>query len=254
MISAVVAPAAAQSRWRLVWSDEFNAPPNSPPDVSKWTRDRGTNGWGNGELQNYTDSLDNAHHDGAGNLVIRANRAGNGYTSARLKTQHKYAFKYGKVEARILVPFGQGIWPAFWMLGDDFDSAGWPKCGEIDIMENVGKEPSMVHGTIHGPGYSGAAGPSGQFALPEGRRLSDDFHVFTVEWDADLIRWYIDSRLYHTASRANIPPGARWVFDHSFFILLNVAVGGDWPGNPDSSTQFPQEMKIDYVRVYAPAS
>src|SRR5438552_14367198 len=137
--------------WRMVWHDEFAGPANEPPDRAKWTYDLGATGWGNAELENYTNSTNNAALDGEGHLVIQAIAANGGYTSARLKTEGIAAFTYGRIEARIKLPFGQGIWPAFWMLGSDIGTVGWPRCGEIDIMENIGKEPAMVHGTVHGP-------------------------------------------------------------------------------------------------------
>jgi beta-glucanase (GH16 family) len=148
------------------------------------------------------------------------------------------------------VPSGQGIWPAFWMLGNDIGAVSWPACGEIDIMENIGREPTTVHGTVHGPGYSGAAGIGAAYGLPDGAPFADDFHVFAIEWEPQAIRWYVDGALYHTLTPAALPAGARWAFDHPFFMLLNVAVGGNWPGNPDATTVFPQRMLVDYVRVY----
>ena len=241
----------------LVWSDEFNAPNDSPVDSSKWVLESGGNGWGNEELEYYTARPQNAvQHDG--NLVIKAleekytgsDGVTRNYTSARLKTQAKFAQKYGRFEARIKIPYGQGIWPAFWMLGDDIEKKGWPKCGEIDVMENIGKEPAIVHGTIHGPGYSGGNGIGAPFELPAGQRFADDFHVFAVEWEPKAIRFYVDDHLYTTRTPADLPQGAKWVYKHPFFILLNVAVGGGWPGNPDASTAFPQTMLVDYVRVY----
>ena len=156
-------------------------------------------------------------------------------------------FTYGRVEARLWLPYGQGIWPAFWMLGANFDQAGWPTAGEIDIMENVGFEPQTVHGTIHGPGYSGGSGIGGGTSLDA--PLSDGFHVYAIDWDPNVIRWYVDGELYNTVSINDV--GRReWVFDHDFFLLLNVAVGGYWPGFPDETTVFPQTMRVDYVRVY----
>jgi beta-glucanase (GH16 family) len=172
------------------------------------------------------------------------------YTSARLKTSGRFAQTYGRFEARIRVPRGQGIWPAFWMLGADIETVGWPACGEIDVMENIGRESALVHGTIHGPGYSGGQAIGRSFALPGGASFADDFHVFGVDWEPRAIRWSVDGVLYQTRTPADLPSGARWVFDHPFFLLLNVAVGGAWPGNPDSSTAFPQEMQVDWVRVY----
>jgi beta-glucanase (GH16 family) len=176
------------------------------------------------------------------------------YTSARLKTLGRFSQTYGRFEARIKIPKGQGIWPAFWMLGDDIIKSGWPASGEIDIMENIGKEPALVHGTIHGPGYNGAGGIGSSYALPDKRPFADDFHIYAVEWEPNAIRFYVDKDLYATRTPAELPPGGKWVFDHPFFILLNVAVGGGWPGSPDASSVFPQEMLVDYVRVYRRAS
>lgn len=249
--------AASPARWRLVWSDEFNGPTGSTVDSGKWSFDIGGGGWGNNELESYTNRLDNSQLQG-GALLIRALRetftgADNitrHYTSARLLTRNKFTLTYGRVEARIKLPYGQGIWPAFWMLGNDIDSAGWPNCGEIDIMENIGKEPSIVHGTLHGPGYSGANGVTAAYRLTRSQKFSEDYHTFAVQWEPEAIRFYVDSRLYKTRTPADLPAGKPWVFNHPFFILLNIAVGGDFPGNPDATTVFPQVMKIDYVRVY----
>jgi hypothetical protein len=243
--------------WRLIWSDEFEGPDNSAVDPARWVMDTGGWGWGNDELETYTPRLENAHIEG-GMLVITAqNETYTGtdgikreYTSARLKTQGRFEQKHGRFEARIKLPYGQGIWPAFWLLGNDIDSVGWPTCGEIDIMENIGKEPSTIHGTMHGPGYSGGNGLTAGFSLPGRQRFADDFHVFVVEWDPDAIRWKLDGTTYQTRKPADLPSGTRWVFDHPFFILLNVAVGGNWPGSPDRTTVFPQRMLVDYVRVY----
>jgi beta-glucanase (GH16 family) len=243
--------------WTLVWSDEFNGPDSSPIDSSKWVLETGGNGWGNNELEYYTTRPQNAFLQD-GNLVLKvlaekftgADGVSRNYASARLKTQGKFSQAYGRFEARIKIPRGQGIWPAFWMLGDDIEKAGWPTCGEIDIMENIGKEPSLVHGTIHGPGYSGAEGISAPFALSGEGRFADGFHVFAVEWEPKAIRFYVDDHLYTTRTPADLPKEAKWVYDHPFFLLLNVAVGGGWPGNPDASTVFPQTMLVDYVRVF----
>ena len=260
MLFGLVPSALAQNQhasWNLIWSDEFNAPNGSPVDSTKWVTETGGGGWGNNELEYYTARPANASQQN-GNLVITVQQekytgtdgVTRNYTSARLKTQGKFSQAYGRLEARIKIPRGQGIWPAFWMLGDDVDKAGWPSCGEIDIMENIGKEPALVHGTIHGPGYSGAKGIGAPDALPGNQPFADDFHLFAVEWEPNEIRFYVDDHLYATRTRADLPPGAKWVYDHPFFILLNVAVGGDWPGNPDTSSTYPQTMLVDYVRVY----
>jgi beta-glucanase (GH16 family) len=236
--------------WHLVWSDEFDGPANSAPDPAKWAYDLGGGGWGNRELEVYTSTRENVFQDGVGHLVIRAIKtASGGYTSARLKTQGKFNIEYGKIEARIKIPHGQGVWPAFWMLGDDIVGAPWPKCGEIDVMENIGKEPAVVHGTVHGPGYSGAHGISAPYSLPGSPPLSEDFHIYSVEWTPGRIEFFIDGMSFHTVTPASLPAGATWVYDHPFFLLLNLAVGGDWPGNPDQTTVFPRDMLIDWVRV-----
>ena len=246
-----------RARWKLVWSDEFNGSDGSAVDPSKWVRETGGNGWGNHELEYYTERPANAFQQG-GNLVIKASRekysgadgVSRDYTSARLKTEGKFSEKYGRFEARIKIPEGQGIWPAFWMLGADIGKVGWPRCGEIDIMENIGKEPTVVHGTIHGPGYSADNGIGSPFSQPDHARFADDFHIYAVEWQPTAIRFYVDDHLYATRTPAEIPKGAKWVYNHPFFLLLNVAVGGGWPGTPDSTTPFPQTMLVDYVRVY----
>src|SRR5712692_7613743 len=253
-VALSVAPSwAAQSDWRLIWSDEFNGLPNAAPDPSKWAYDLGGRGWGNNELEVYTNRRENSYQDGQGNLVIRIFKTPSGeYTSARLKTSKKFSVRFGRIEARIKLPFGQGIWPAFWMLGIDFDAPGdnWPECGEIDIMENIGREAGTVHGTVFGPGYSEDQGISKSFTLPNGRRFADDYHIFNVDWSPDLIQFFVDDNLYHAVTPSTLPTGAEWVFNHPFFLLLNVAVGGGWPGSPDLTTVFPQLMLVDYVRVY----
>ena len=241
----------------VVWSDEFSGANGSLPDSSKWIMETGGGGWGNHELETYTNRAQNAHVQ-KGNLIITASKetykGADGirrpYTSTRLKTLGLFEQKYGRFEARIKIPRGQGIWPAFWMLGNNIGTVDWPTCGEIDIMENVGKEPDTVHGTIHGPGYSGGEGLGGSYRLPSGK-FADDFHIFAVEWEPSAVRFYVDGKLYESRTPADLPAGKTWVYDHPFFILLNVAVGGDWPGNPDRSTVFPQRMLVDYVRVYA---
>ncbi|MEQ8676343.1 MAG: glycoside hydrolase family 3 N-terminal domain-containing protein [Aggregatilineales bacterium] len=244
--------------WTLVWSDEFDAPAGTPINDEFWTCEEGGHGWGNGELQYYNQSLDNVSQDGEGNLSIVAREENPEdytchygtctHTSARCITEGKVEFTYGRVEARIQVPFGQGIWPAFWMLGANFRRAGWPSAGEIDIMEHIGREPYAVYGTVHGPLYSGGNGIGDGTTLAE--PVTDDFHVFAVDWDENELRWYVDGELYFTLTADDLPANRTWVFDHDFFMLLNVAVGGGWPGYPDDTTEFPQTMLVDYVRVY----
>ncbi len=248
--------APTQEGYVLTWSDEFNGTDGSLPDPKKWVIETGGGGWGNNELETYTNRTQNVHIQN-GNLVVTsiketfkgADGITRPYTSARIKTAKLFEQKYGRFEARIKIPQGQGIWPAFWLLGNDIDTVGWPACGEIDIMENIGKEPDIVHGTIHGPGYSGGKGPSAAYTLPSGK-FADDYHVFAVEWEPNAIRFYVDDHLYSTRTPSDLPTGTKWVYDHPFFILLNVAVGGDWLGTPDQTTVFPQTMSVDYVRVY----
>ena len=244
--------------WQLVWSDEFAQADGSSPSSSKWNYETGTGsgGWGNNELEYYTSRTNNARIEG-GQLVIEARQesyGGSSYTSARLLTKGKWSWTYGRIEARIKIPRGQGIWPAFWMLGANIDSAKWPTCGEIDIMENIGREPTIVHGTIHGPGYSGGNGIGGPYSLPGGAAFADDFHLYAVEWTTNQIKWFVDGQQFFTVTPANLPGGTTWVFTQPEFLLLNVAVGGNWPGNPDGTTTFPQRMTVDYVRVYSYAA
>lgn len=247
--------------WRLSWGDEFNGRAGERVDAAKWSAEVGGSGWGNKEFEFYTDRAKNAHTDGRGSLVIKAFRETLPpnfacwygpclYTSARLTTKNTFSQAYGRFEARIKIPQGQGIWPAFWLLGKNIGEVGWPACGEIDIMENIGREPSTVYGTLHGPGFSAGKAVGASYALPNKGRFADAYHVYAVEWEPDAIRWYVDGRLYQTRTRADLPDGGRWVYDRPFFIILNLAVGGTWPGDPDAGTPFPQTMLIDYVRVY----
>jgi beta-glucanase (GH16 family) len=243
----------------LVWSDEFNGPNGSPVDRSKWVPETGGDGWGNHELEYYTDRVENASvHDG--NLVVKAisekytgpDGVTRNYTSARLKTLGKFSQIYGRFEARIKIPYGQGMWPAFWMLGDDIEKVGWPACGEIDIMENIGKEPGTVHGSLHGPrSTSRTSDATAPFSLPAGQNFADAFHLYAVEWEPGVVRFYVDTNLYATFTQSQWPARGTWMFDHPYLLLLNLAVGGTWPGSPDNTTQFPQQMLVDYVRVYA---
>ena len=241
-----------------LWQDEFNLPVGSGPDPTKWVYDLGDNGWGNKELQTYTDSRENTivvadpeAEDGRA-LVIKAVKTATGYTSARLKTKGKFSVAYGRIEARLKLPQGQGIWPAFWMLSDNIDQVPWPGCGEIDIVEVVGHRAGTLHGTVHGPGYSGQSGVTKSTDLPGGATFADAYHVFSVDWRPGRIEWRLDGRVYHTLTPADLPAGTQWVFDDAkHYLLLNLAVGGIWPGYPDATTRFPQEYRIDYVRVYA---
>jgi beta-glucanase (GH16 family) len=257
---AVPVKSPADLGWTLIWSDEFNGADGTSPDASKWTYDTGGKGWGNNELECYTNLTQNAQVKG-GNLVITAmhqpayactDGTTRDYTSARLKTQGLFSQAYGRFEARIKIPKGQGMWPAFWMLGNDISSVGWPKCGEIDIMENIGKEPAMVHGSLHSSStVAKTSDATASFSLPAGQNFADDFHLYAVEWEPGTARFYIDSNLYATFAQSQWPAGGVWSFDHPFFIILNVAVGGSWPGSPDKTTVFPQQMLVDYVRVYS---
>jgi beta-glucanase (GH16 family) len=238
--------------YQLTWSDEFDGASGAAVDSAKWVFESGAGGWGNSELEYYRTGAANAALDGNGNLVITAKQetySGSSYTSARMKTQGLASWKYGHIEARIKLPYGQGIWPAFWMLGEDISTNSWPKCGEIDIMENIGKEPSVNHGSLHMPaaGTSNDSELTGSYTLKSGK-LSDDFHTYAIDWSASSIAFYFDGALYETQTPA-AATGRTWEFDKPFFILLNVAVGGQWPGSPDSTTVFPQTMTIDYVRV-----
>lgn len=240
----------------VVFEDNFDGPAGSAVDDSKWQLETGDN-VNNHERQWYTNGTDNAALDGNGNLVITAKKENPGdyqcwygsceYTSARLNTAGKFTQEYGHIETRLKVPRGQGMWPAFWMLGDNFGDIGWPDSGEIDIMENVGFEPDTVHGTLHGPGYSGGDGVGAGYTLPNGEAFADDFHTFAIDWAPDSISWSVDGNVYQTRTPADV--SGDWAFNHPFFMILNLAVGGDWPGDPDGDTQFPSELVVDYVRV-----
>ncbi|WP_421733910.1 ricin-type beta-trefoil lectin domain protein [Cellulomonas sp.] len=249
LVASTAAPAEAATG-DVIWSQEFNGAAGSAPDPAVWSYDTGAGGWGNAELQNYTTSRNNSALDGQGNLVITARREGDGsYTSARLQSNNKVEPKYGRVEARIQIPRGQGIWPAFWMLGGDFPQTSWPSSGEIDIMENIGKEPHRIYGTVHGPGYSGGSGITGVYQHPQNWSFADTFHTFAVDWKPGSITWSVDGTVYHQVTTGSVG-GNPWVFDKPYFLILNVAVGGQWPGYPDGTTQLPQRMVVDYVRVY----
>jgi beta-glucanase (GH16 family) len=241
----------------LIWSDEFNGSNGSVPEPAKWAVVDNGSGYGNNELEYYTRRAANVREQN-GSLVITARREpytgrdgiSRSYTSGRIESRGRFELQYGRVEAKIKIPKGRGVWPAFWMLGSDFDRIGWPACGEIDIMENVGFEPSTIHGSLHGPGYSGSHPLGGTYTLPNQRRFSDGFHVFAIEWGPRQIRFYVDDVLYETRTPSDVPSGEHWAFDHPFYIVLDLAVGGYWPGAPDATTHFPTTMLVDYVRVY----
>ncbi|MEV7979618.1 family 16 glycosylhydrolase [Streptomyces sp. NPDC086519] len=258
--TAAVGPARAASASAdasaaaVTFSDTFDGAAGSPVDSSKWTMETGDN-VNNHEREYYTSGTDNAALDGQGHLVITARKENPAnyqcwygtcqYTSARLNTSGKFNAQYGHVEARMKIPRGQGMWPAFWMLGTPVN---WPDSGEIDVMENVGFEPSTVHGTIHGPGYSGANGIGAAYSLPNGQAFADAFHTFAVDWSPNSIKWSVDGTVYETRTPADVG-GNTWVFNKPFFLILNLAVGGYWPGDPDSSTSFPAQLVVDSVSV-----
>lgn len=252
--ASAATPYAAAAVGPVVWSDEFNAAAGTAPDSSKWRYDIGGSGWGNNERQYYTNSTRNSAHDGGGNLVITARREGGynchygpcEYTSARLLTAATFTRTYGRFEARMKLPRTQGLRPAFWMLGTG--NNGWPGNGEIDIMENIGREPSNSYGTLHGPGYSAGEAISSRYTLPNGQQFADGFHTFTVDWEPNVVTWYVDGIQFGRKTPADLG-GDPWVFDHPFFMIMNVAVGGYWPGYPDGTTVMPQTLTVDWVRV-----
>ncbi|MFN4224468.1 MAG: family 16 glycosylhydrolase [Fervidobacterium nodosum] len=243
-------------KWKLIWSDEFNG---KEVDRTKWNFQIGNNnGWGNGEWQYYTDGKNAWIENGmlvieARKEVVKDSKGTYNYTSTRMTTENKFSIQYGKIEARLKFPQGKGLWPAFWMLGENFRYVGWPTCGEIDIVEFLGHDKKTVYGTMHGPGYSGSYGISGKYMIDVTTKPSfvDDFHVFGVIWDEEKIIWYVDDEIYHAVYKKAIENrGKPWVFDNPFFIILNLAVGGYWPGYPDNTTPFPARFYVDYVRVY----
>ncbi|MER6078291.1 family 16 glycosylhydrolase [Streptomyces sp. NPDC001833] len=261
--TAAVGPARAASASTdasaaaVTFSDTFDGAAGSPVDSSKWTLETGDN-VNNHEREYYTSGTHNAALDGQGHLVITARKENPAnyqcwygtcqYTSARMNTSGKFSAQYGHVEARMKIPRGQGMWPAFWMLGTDIGSVGWPNSGEIDVMENVGYEPSTVHGTIHGPGYSGSNGIGAAYSLPNGQAFADGFHTFAVDWAPNSVTWSVDGTVYETRTPADVG-GNTWAFNKPFFLILNLAVGGYWPGDPDGSTAFPAQLVVDSVSV-----
>jgi beta-glucanase (GH16 family) len=244
---------ASSNDWRLTWSDEFDGDAGQPPDPSKWNFEVSGAGFGNGQLEYDTSRPVNASLDGQGNLAITAREeafGGNKYTSARINTRGLFEQTYGRFEARIKLPLGRGLWPAFWMLGADVDQDPWPACGEVDVMEYRGQEPFTVHGSVHGPGYSGGSAKTATFTIPGAAGFDAEFHVFAVEWDPGQLKFFVDGGVYEIVTAEQLPAGALWVLDHPVFVLLNLAVGGGYVGAPDSTTVFPQTMLVDYVRVY----
>ena len=243
----------------LIWSDEFTGAAGAAPSPKIWTPKTGGSGWGNQELECYTNARGNSDLDGTGDLVITAlhapghicsDGARNNYTSARLSTKDLYTTKYGRIAIRAKVPTGYGLWPAFWALGDNHDSAGWPKSGEIDVTEVLGRQPNITHGSLHGPEANGSAydlSGSYQTAAP----LSAAFHVYGVDWTPTSVSFDFDGHVYYTATKQTVQKSGQWVFDHPFYLLINVAVGGSWPGSPNSSTTWPQTMTVDWVREYS---
>ena len=240
----------------LVWSDDFDGAAGAPPDPAHWVHETGGHGWGNGELQCYTDSTENASTDGAGHLVIRAQRhdgpcadgSTNAYTSARITTQDRFETTYGRIEVRAKLPDGAGTWPAFWMLGSDLPDVGWPKSGEIDVMEHVGNQPDTVIGTVHGPTESG-----GHWYLPHHTQVGDvtkDFHTFAADWTPTSVTFSVDGHDYARVQKKEAEEQGRWVLDKPCFLLLNLAVGGSLGGEVPASTTWPQEYVVDWVRVY----
>jgi beta-glucanase (GH16 family) len=265
----ITVPAHAQS-WNLVWSEEFNGPSGSFPDSSRWGYDVGNNGgWGNGEWEHYcaagsntapcSSANPNVFMNGSGSLVIRARRDAAGtWTSTRMLTRGKFSVQYGRIEARMRLVPARGLWPAFWMLGTDIGTVGWPSCGEIDIMEwviNYGA--NVTSSALHGPGYSGGGNIGVSAGFPNGTRVDDpNFHIYGVIWSPNQIQFYRDStsNIIRTITPANIPPGTTWAYNHPFFIILNQAVGGNWFPGPDASTPTVNDILIDYVRVYQSGS
>ncbi len=246
--------------WVEVWRDDFDGLENAAPDARHWNLEIRPSGQ-NEELDYDTDDRKNSFQDGNGNLVIRAIkeqyvdangvRSSQPFTSARLNTQGLVEQQYGRFEARIKLPAGgKGVWPAFWLLGNDIDEAGWPECGEVDILEMRGSRPTIIDGSLHGPGYSGGSAYHHYYELAAGN-YGDAFHVFTFEWTAEGARWLVDGDEYYMKTAASVAQnGQRWVYDHPFYVILNLAIGGVFDGDPDASTSFPQEMQVDYVSVW----
>jgi beta-glucanase (GH16 family) len=253
--------------WTQVWSDEFDGVPGAPVDSSKWRYDTadgcasGNCGWGNNEKEYYSTAPDNIALTGQGQLRIVARQAPPAprltcyygacrYTSAKITTRGRMeALPAGRVEARIKLALGQGLWPAFWMLGRNIAAVGWPASGELDIMENKGSDSLRTSSAVHGPGYSGNTPFVHVQPLAHGT-IASDFHTFAVEWDSLRMRFFVDDTLHYTVTRSDVQRYGNWVFDQSFFVILNLAVGGHFDGDPASDAIFPATMLVDYVRVY----
>jgi beta-glucanase (GH16 family) len=237
----------ADSR-QLILSEELASAAEGAPNPQLWSAELGGGGWGCEQRQIYTADRSNVAITAAGHLAITARRQPDGtITSARLMTKDRFTVQYGLIEARIKVPGGLGTWPAFWMLGSDIDEVGWPACGEIDIMEHVGSAPNTVHGTVHAPGYSGLAGGIGgtHVAVSD---LSEDFHIYAVDWDGEQITWLLDGQPYHRMTPAQTPESI-WPFRHGFYLVVNLAVGGAWPGNDTETPALPATLLVDWIRV-----
>ncbi|HVS61795.1 MAG TPA: glycoside hydrolase family 16 protein [Gemmatimonadaceae bacterium] len=260
-----IASTASTTTWIQVWSDEFDGAAGARIDSTKWSYEtadgcqKGICGWGNDEKEYYTDATENIALNGQGQLMIVARRAPVGltcyygpclYTSAKVTTRGKMLVAPGRVEARIKLPAGQGLWPAFWMLGHNSPAKPWPECGELDVMENKGSEPTTTSSAVHGPGYSGATPFAHAHSLARGA-LSDDFHTFAVEWDSLHVRFFVDDTAHYGITRDAVEHFGKSVLDQPFFLILNLAVGGHFDGDPQSGAIFPATMLVDYVRVYA---
>jgi beta-glucanase (GH16 family) len=241
--------------WSIVWQDEFEGPQGQAPDPTKWKHQVGGDGWGNEELQYYTDRPENVALDGAGNLLITARKEafmGNAYTSGRLTTQGLFSQAYGRFEARMRLATGAGMWPAFWIMGDNIADLGWPRAGEVDIMEQKGFDVREIWGSVHGPSPGGVDVPS-TYAGTLADDVNATFHTYALEWDPAKLVFLIDDQPYAEVAPDRIPNYAVWVWDHPFFIIVNLAVGGLFGGDPNDSTPMPQAIAIDFVRVSARA-
>jgi beta-glucanase (GH16 family) len=242
----------------LLWSDEFTGPCGAGPDPKKWRVDTGGNGFGNEELEYYTARKRNMALDGQGHLAISAlheTHSGGGYTrnytSGKIDGQRKYSTTYGSIQASIELPAGRGLWPAFWALGVDIDKVGWPKSGEIDMMENLGQRPLTAYGSIHGPSTLKPYRFGLTTSVLAETSLSQGFHVYGVNRSRNLVQMTLDGVPYATYRPSSLSRGRHWVFNRPFFLILDLAVGGKWPGAPNATTQFPATMLVDWVRVYA---